>query len=150
VAVLEQDILRLDVAVDHALRVGVGQRLRRFAGDPDGLVDGKLLLAVEPGAERLALHERHDVVQEPVGLARVVEAEDVGVLEVGREPDLPEEPVGADRSGQLGPQGLDGDLSAVAQVLGEKDRGHAAFAHQALDLIAVAERGAKLLQNVGQ
>ena len=100
--------------------------------------------------QRLALDERHDVVEDAVGLARVVEAEDVGVLEVGGEPDLAEEPVGADGGGELGPQGLDGDLAAVAQVFREVDRGHAAFADQALDLVAVAERGAKLLENVGQ
>jgi hypothetical protein len=36
----------------------------------------------------------------------------------------------------------------MAQVRGEIDRGHTAFADQTLDLIPVAERGAKLLQNV--
>ncbi|HSB55870.1 MAG TPA: hypothetical protein VLD58_16020, partial [Gemmatimonadales bacterium] len=35
----EEDVLRLDVAVDHALLVGKLQRLRRFAGDADGFGD---------------------------------------------------------------------------------------------------------------
>jgi hypothetical protein len=36
----------------------------------------------------------------------------------------------------------------MAQVSGEIDRGHAAFAHQALDLVSLAERGAKLLNYI--
>ena len=121
-----------------------------LAGDSHRVVERELLLAVESAPERLAFDERHDVVQDAIGLARIVQREDVRVLEVGREPNLPEEPLGADGGGELGPQGLDGDLAAVAQVGREVDRGHAAFADQALDLISVAERGAKLLQYVCQ
>ena len=130
------------------LRVGVGQRLGGLARDPHGVVDGELLLAVEPVAQRLALDERHHVVEEAARLARVVEAEDVGVLELGGEPDLAQEPLGADGGGELGFSTLIGDLAVVPKVLRQVDGGHAAFAHQALDLIAVAQRGAKLLQNV--
>jgi hypothetical protein len=70
------------------------------------------------------------------------------MLEVGGEPNLAKEPVGPDRGGELGPQGLDGDLATMAQVLGQVDRGHAALAHRTLDVISVAERAAKLLQYV--
>jgi hypothetical protein len=70
------------------------------------------------------------------------------VLEVGGDADFPEEAVGADGGGELRPQGLDRDLAAVAQIGREIDRRHAAFAHQPVDLVAVAERGAKLLQDV--
>ena len=96
----QQDVLGLDVAVDDAALVGVLQRLGRLAGELERVVDGELLLPVEPVAQRLALDERHDVVEQAVGLARVVEAEDVGVLEVGGDPDLAQEPVGAERGGR--------------------------------------------------
>ena len=89
--------------------VGVLQRLGDLAGDLERVVDGELLLPVQPVAQRLALDERHDVVQQAVGLARVVQAEDVGMLEVGGDPDLAEEPVGAERGGELGPEHLDRD-----------------------------------------
>ena len=149
VAVLEQDVLGLDVAVDDAVLVGVGQRFRGLAGDLDRVVEGKLLLPVQAVPQGLALDERHDVVEDAVRLARVVQAEDVGVLQVGGDPDLAEEAVGADGGGELGPQDLDRDLAAVrADPVARIDRGHAAFADQSLDLVSVAERGAKLFQDV--
>ena len=61
VAALEQDVLRLDVAVDDAVGVGVAQRVGDLAGDLERVVDGELLFAVEPVAEGLALDEGHDV-----------------------------------------------------------------------------------------
>jgi hypothetical protein len=41
----QQDVLGLDVAVDHPLAVGVGEGLRRLAGDTQRLLDGKRPLA---------------------------------------------------------------------------------------------------------
>ena len=63
------------------------------------------------------------------------------VLEVRGGLDLREEPLGADRSGQLRPQHLHRDLAVVLQVLGEVDRRHPAPAHLPLDAIAVGEHG---------
>ena len=57
--------------------------------------------------------------------------------------DLPQEPSGAERGGELGPQHLDRDLAVVLEVLGEIDGGHAALAELALDAVAVGEGGAK-------
>ena len=47
--VVQQDVLGLEVAMDHAVR-GARSRARSATavGDADGLVDGQLLLAVEP------------------------------------------------------------------------------------------------------
>jgi hypothetical protein len=45
--VLEQDVLRLDVAVDHAVAVGVVQGQRDLPDDPDCRRDGKSPLIVE-------------------------------------------------------------------------------------------------------
>ena len=128
--------------------MGVGQRLGDLTDDPDRIVQRELLLPLEPAPQRLPLDERHDVVQQPAGVARVVERQDIGVLEVGGDLDLAQEPVGPDRSGQLRPEDLDGDLAAVPEVLGEEHRGHAAFAEQPLDVVAVAEGRAKMFQNV--
>ena len=130
--VLEQDVLRLDVAVDHALAVGVVQRGRDLPRQPQGLVHRELLLPGQPRPQRFAGDVGHDVVEQSVGLARVDQAEDVRVLEVGGDLDLAEEALAAEDGGELGVEDLDGDLAAVLQVFGEIDRGHAALAQLAV------------------
>ncbi len=138
-AVVQQDVLGLDVAVDDAVAVGVVERVRDLAGDPNGLVHRELLLAREPSAKALALDVRHDIENEAVGLARVEQSEDVGVLQVGGGLDLGEEPLGAEDRGQLGAEHLERDLAVVAEVVGEVDGGHAALAQLALEAVAVGE-----------
>jgi hypothetical protein len=44
--IVQQDVLRLDVAVDHAVTMGIVERARHFAGDAHGIIDRKLLLAL--------------------------------------------------------------------------------------------------------
>ena len=52
VALGEQDVLRLDVAVHDAVAVRVVERVGHLARDAERLVDRQLPLAVEPVAER--------------------------------------------------------------------------------------------------
>ena len=80
---------------------------------------------------------RHDVIEETVGFAGVVQREDVRVLELGSDLDLAEEPFRAKGGGQLGPQYLDRHLAMVFQILGEVHRRHAAGTHLFLDGVAV-------------
>ena len=61
---LEEDVLGLEVAVDDAAGMGVGQGVAEQGHQADGLVHRELALALEPGAERLAFDVRHDVVKE--------------------------------------------------------------------------------------
>ena len=118
VPVREQDVLRLDVPMDHALRVGTAQRLGHLAGDPHGLVHRQLPFPVQPTAQRFARDERHGVPQalgRPIVGRRLGPAvehrQDEWVLQPGGDLDLPEEPLGAEHVGQLGPEDLDGDRS---------------------------------------
>ncbi len=66
--------------MDDVVAVGVVQRARHAFGDLDGLLDRELFLTVELVAQRFALHERHHVEDQPVGLAGIVQREDVGML----------------------------------------------------------------------
>ena len=66
----EQDVLRLDVAVDDAVLVGVVQRAGRLAGDPERVLHRELPLPAEPVAEALALDEGHGEPELAGGLAR--------------------------------------------------------------------------------
>ena len=137
-ALVQQDVLGLDVPVDHALAVGVVERARHLGRDPHGDLDRELLLPPEPVAQRFALDVGHDVVGGAAHLAGVVQREDVGMLQVGGGLDLLQEPLGADHRGQLGAQHLEGHRSVVLQVAGEEDGRHPARAQFALQRIAVA------------
>ena len=99
----------------------------------------------EPLPERAALHVGHDVEEEPAGLAGVVDRKDVRVGETGGELDLAEEPLGADRGREVGPEDLEGDLAVVAEVLGQEHDGHAALAELALEVVAAGEAAVELL-----
>ncbi len=88
IAARQQDVARLDVPMDHALVMGVRQRFAHVAGDAHGLVDFEMSLAIEPVPQRLAVDERHHVVELPVGGAGVVHRHDVGMGEAGRDLDL--------------------------------------------------------------
>ena len=63
------------------------------------------------------------------------------MAEAGRDLDLAEEPLRAERGGQLRIQHLDRHLPAVAQVLGQVDGGGASAPELALDLVAAGEGG---------
>ena len=144
-AVVEEDVLRLDVAVDDAVAVGVIQRRGNFARDPNRVRNRQLFLPVQPISQRFPFHEGHHVVRGAVYLSRVDQAEDVGVLQSGDGANLSDEPVGADHGGELGPQDFDGDPASVFQVLGEIHGGHAALAQLPLDAVAVGQGGGEAL-----
>ena len=135
-AFMEQDVLRLDIPMDHAVRVRVVEGRGGVPSDADRLLDWKQLLAVEPLAQGFALHVRHHVEEEPIRLARVVQREDVGVIQLGDDLDLAEKPVGSDGGCQLGPEDLHRDLAVVLHVVGQIDRRHAAAPELPLDSVA--------------
>lgn len=135
---MQDDVLRLHVAVDHPTPVRVGQRAREVLEHGHGLGDGEPSPAAEPPTERVALDVGHGVPQDPVHRAGVVDGEDVGVLELSREPDL--EALGAEEGAEPGAQHLDGDGAVVLQVLGEIHGRHAAAAQLAAEQVPVGDR----------
>ncbi len=147
---MEQDILRLDVAVDDPPLVGVVERRGDGARDPQRLIERERALALQALAQALALDERHHVVKEAIGLARIDERQDVRVLELRGEADLAQKPLGAEHRGELGPEHLEGDEPVVLEVCGEIDRGHPAAAELALDRVAAREGSPETFEEVGQ
>jgi hypothetical protein len=141
VAVPHQDVLGLDVAMHHALLVRVLQRRGDRLREAHGLIHRQLLLAVDLVSQGLSLDIGHHVEQEPLGRARVVQRQDVTVLQVGGDLDLLEEPLGADHGGQFRPQHLERDLAVVLDVVRQVHRRHAALAQLALDDVAIGDRG---------
>ena len=108
-----------------------------------------MTLALESRAQRLALDERHDVVELSVGAAGIKEWQDVRVLQARRELDLLEKPLGAEHGRELGVQHLERHLAAVPNVLGQIDRGHAPGTELSLDPVAVGDRRAESRYRVG-
>src|SRR5207249_1827373 len=86
-------------------------------------------------AQRFPLDERHHVVEEAVRLSRIEQREDVGMLQLGSDLDLAEEPLRAQGRGQFRFEDLHGHFALVPQVLGQVHRGHPAAAELALDRV---------------
>ena len=124
-----------------ALPVRVGERIRHLRREAQRVAQGQLALAGHPVAERFAVDEGHDVVQEAVRVARVVERQDVWMVEARRDLDLAQEPLGPQRLRQLGAQHLERDLALVLHVGREVHRRHAAGADLSLEAIAAGECG---------
>ena len=92
-AVLQQDVGRLDVAVDQPLGVGRGQPGGRLHADPQDRREVQRRGAVEPVLERAARDELHDQVGQPVRLVDGVDGDDVLVANRRRGPGLAGEPL---------------------------------------------------------
>src|SRR5215207_6426850 len=137
---VEQDVLRLDVAVDDTTRVRVLERRGDLACDADRIGHWEHALAVEPLPERLAVEKWHDVEQPSIDLARVEKGNDVRMRESCRDLDLSQETLGPHGVGQPCVQELDGDRAVMAQVVGEIDDGHPTVADLTLDAVAVGDR----------
>ena len=137
---LEQDVLRLDVAVDDPLEVRPFERAGHLDADAHRRVDGELPFAPDPVAQRLAAHVRHHVVQQPARVARVVEGEDVRVRELRRDRDLALEALRTDRLRHVREQHLERDTPIVLPVAGQKDHGHPAASELPLDRVSVRQR----------
>jgi hypothetical protein len=142
---LEQDVLRLDVAVDDALPVGIRERRRRPARDPDRLEDREGAVPGEPLAQRFPRDPRHHVIEDPVGVAGVVEREDVRMGEARGGADLEEEPLRPEGRGEPRPEHLERDAAVMAEVVREVHRGRAAAAELALDRVPPGQGGLQAL-----
>src|SRR5262245_6381430 len=112
--------------MDDSALVGVAQGSSDLTSDLQRIVAGQLLLSGKAITQRLALNQRHDVVEGAGSLAGIVEWQDVGMLQIRRQLDLAEEPIGPEGSGQFRSQDLDRDRAAMLQVSGEIDGRHAA------------------------
>src|SRR2546430_15948849 len=87
-------------------------------------------------AEALALHVRHHVIEEPVRFPGINECQDVRVLQLRRETDLAQEPLGAEDGGKLRAEHLERDGAVVLEIASQIARGHPAAAELALDRVA--------------
>ena len=147
VAILEENVLGFDVAVNDTGRMGVRQSIRDLDRDANGGIDRQLALPGEPGAQGLSRDVRHDIVQ-ATGIAAVEERKDVRMLKASRRLDFGEEPFGADRRSELRVEDLDRDVAIVPQIARKIDRRHAAAAELTFHPVSVGERRLQLLEKL--
>ena len=129
--------------------VGAGEGVGHFFQQGQRLGHGNRSRPVETVPQRLPVHVRHDVVDQSVDLAAVVQRENVGMLEVGRDVDFGEESPRGARGHQYGTQDLDRHRPVVPEVAREVDRGHAAGAELALDVITASQSGPDPREHIG-
>lgn len=128
-----------------------GECVSDFTQDADGIGDRKRSVALQARANRLAFDKRHYIVEETVRRARIVDRQDVRMLQVGGGADLAREPVDAERLCQLRTKYLDRNRAVVPEIAGKVDGCRTALTELTLDAIAVLEGVAKAGENrVGQ
>ncbi len=141
----EQDVVWLDVPMHNAQAVGVGQRARHLGGDLHRVVHRQRTLTREPLCQVFTRHVRHDIVQQALGLAGIVDGQDVGMGQAGGDLDLSKEPVLALVETGLDLEQLERHLPLVLGVVGQVDHSHPAPPQLTLDGVAPA----KLLRSTG-
>jgi len=137
----DEEVVRLDVAVDDALLVGRGQPARQLQREVQGAF-GRKRAASQALAQRLAaqqfLHE--------VGLAgetpHIVDGDDVGVRERPGGARFLCQPRQLRRIVRSGGEHLDRDLASELDVAGREDPAHAAARELAYEDIPAVERRA--------
>ena len=141
--VVDQDVLRLDVAVDHVARVGDAEPARDLDRVGDRLLGVERADPSDPLLQRLAL----DVLEDDVGVAAVLAGvdhrDDVGVGELGHRPRLLAEALELVLLlGHLAVHDLDRDRPVEGLVAGQVDGRHAAAAQLRLQPVAAGEHRA--------
>src|SRR6266849_5879936 len=112
--------------------------------------DGQLPLALQTATQRLAFDVRHHVIEQVLSLTRIVQREDVRVVQSGRGGDLTQEALDAEARGELGMKHLDRNRSLVLQVDRQKNRRHPAATDCTIDRVAVLEAGLQASEECGQ
>jgi hypothetical protein len=136
VAVVEEHVRRLHVAMDEPACVRGVERGRHLGGDRDGPFRLERVLAAEEVAQ-VAVDVPHGEEETALGLARLVDRHHVRVVETGREPRLAQHPL-AERLVVREPrrQELERDRPFEPVVVGTVDIAHPAAARELVELVA--------------
>ena len=142
VAAIDEDVVRLEIAVHHALTVRGLERLGDLAADADRAVDREASFPAEGRVEVLAVHERHGDELQPADVSEIVDAQDVAVRHLRAEQQLLLEALqDAGLVEEHGTNDLDGDGAIELAVARAEHRPHAALAEDGLDAVARPEVG---------
>ena len=127
-SIRDEDVGRLDVAVDYAFGVRSVQRI----GDLDAQIEHRFdlqRLAIDLVPERLPFQQLHGDEGSPIGLVDFVDRADVRVVQRGRSLGFPPETTESlCVVGEFVGKELEGNGAAELQILGLVDHTHAAAA----------------------
>src|SRR6185503_16881654 len=99
---LEEDVVRLDVAMDEVELMRISERFGDVARDRECTLEGQRSLASNEGGEVLALDEGHGVIEQRVaGLSGAEHGDDARVVELGGDLDLALEALHVDAGGEV-------------------------------------------------
>ena len=120
----QKQIARLDIAVDDARVVRVVERGGHLGDDAPHVVQRELRLALQARLERLPLDQGHHEVEECLGVTGIQEGEDTGVVQLGEEANLSQEPRGAEHLAVVPSQDLEGNRAVVGGIDAPVHEGH--------------------------
>ena len=139
---LQQDVVGLDVAMNHALGVGIGEGIRRIAQDIGAISRRKAAEPAQAVAQRLARDIAHGVEDVFADLLDRMDRHDVGMSQSRGHPRLVHEPLAQPRHGRaLRGQELECHGAIEPHVAREIDDSHPAATELALKRIAPGEGG---------
>ena len=139
VGLIDQDVLRLQVAVHHLFAVRRIQGRAQLAGEFEPALERHTAGVVDQVGQILALDEGHGDVLHAAEIAQVVDAQNVLVGDAAGQQQLLLEALHGLRAGQLRAHQLERHGAVEFQVERLVDRPHAALAQQPFDAIAVGE-----------
>ncbi len=132
----QEGVRRLEVAVEDAVRVGVGEAAGDVLGHAEPLVE-RQRSALDPPGQGLPAQELQDEVRTGRAVPHVVQGDDVGVVQPRDRLRLLLDPVGGElASGAVGAQGLQCDVPPQLRVQGLVHRAESTPTDLAADLEA--------------
>ena len=148
--VVDEDVAGLDVAVHHAVAVGVAYGAGDLAQDGLHRGHGQRAGFPEDAVERAAVDVLHDEVQQPVGVPDGIDRDDVGMAQGGGRAGLAPEPLHQGRAGtERRGNDLDGHPPVECNIVRGVDGGHAAATKLAEDLVLAQRSRAEELEFFG-
>lgn len=139
--VVDEDVLGLDVAMDHSLVMGLGQRGCRLAADAHHIRPRQPAMEPQEVPQRRPVHVLHDEEVPALMLADVEDGDDVGVLQPGDGSGFVFEGVAELPGGREAViQDLHGDGAIEALVAGKPHLCHATPADEAFQPVSPSEQ----------
>jgi len=134
---VHEHVRRLDVAVDKAFRVRRVKRGTNLTADRESTRSVQSALVTQESSKIRAVDKTHREIEAAVHVARVVDRDDVRMLERHGELRLTDESRAKPRiESKLGRYELEGNGALQSQVVGAVDDTHRAATDQRLDSIA--------------